>query len=168
MKKETKLFALLGLAFVAAFAIVGCVTAKKITTTANADGTFTTNTTTVVNEANLALDCAGIQVVTAVSVNAVRIQSKNDPNVLNALKNAKVALDGILTGANQQTTAQVLTILKANDNPALQQQVSSLVQTVSALEQSLLQKYGTGVAGEITLSILKSVDAGLAIGLAGA
>jgi hypothetical protein len=158
--------------FAALIAVVGlssgCVTSKKIGIVTNPDGTSTTNITVVVNEANLALDCAAIQAATAVSVNAVRIQSKNDPGVISALKNAKTALDGILLGANQQTTDQVLTILKANGNPELQQQVSSLVQTISTVEQALLQKYGTTVKGEITLSILKSIDAGLAIGLAGA
>lgn len=152
----------------AAVFVSGCVIGHKTSVATNPNGTFTTNTVAIVNEANLSLDCVAIQGATAIAVNAVRVQTKNDPNVLNAIKNAKVALDGILTGANQQTTAQVMDILKSQGNPALQQQVASLVQTVSALEQSLLQKYGTTVAGEITLSILKSIDAGLAIGLAGA
>lgn len=147
--------------------ITGCVLGKKTTVTTNPNGTFTTNTVVVVNEANLALDSAALQAATAIGVNAVRIQTKNDPGVIQAMKDAKTALDGILMGASQQTTDQVLALLKANGNPALQQQVTSLVQTISALEQGLLQKYGATVAGEITLSILKSVDAGLAIGLAG-
>jgi len=163
MKQIVNVLAILGLVAMSA----GCVLGKKTSVTANPNGTFTTNTTVIVNEANLTIDSAALQAATAIAVNTVRIQTHNDPGVLSALRNAKVALDGVLMGASQQTTAQVLDILRANGNPALQQQVTSLVQTISALEQSLLQKYGVTVAGEITISILKSVDAGLAIGVAG-
>jgi hypothetical protein len=143
----------------------GCVTSKVSKVDPN---TGQTNIVVVVNEANLLLDSAVLQAATAIGINAVRIQTKNDPGVIQALKNAKVALDGIISGANPQTTDQVLAILRTNGNAALEQQVSSLVQTASALEQQLLAKYGKSVAGEITVSILKSIDAGLAIGLAGA
>lgn len=150
-----------------AVTLVGCATARKNTITNNPDGTVTTNTTVVVNEVNLALDCVVAQGATAIAVNVVLVQSKHDPGVVQALKNAKTALDGILNGANQQTTQQVLDILKTNGNASLQQQVTQLVDTVSKLEQVLLQKYGVTVAGEITTSLLRAIDAGLAVGLAG-
>jgi len=146
---------------------VGCMTSKKVTTSANPDGSFTSTTNVVVNEANLALDCTAISGVTAVAVNTALIQSKHDPVVLQALKNSKTALDAILFGTSQQTTQQVLDLLKINGNPALEQQVSQLVDTVSKLELALLQKYGTTVKGEIANSILQAIDTGLTIGLAG-
>lgn len=146
----------------------GCAIAHKSTITANPNGTYTTNTTAVVNESNLALDCVAVQGATAIAVNVVLVQTKHDAGVIESLKNAKLALDGILLGSNQQTTQQVLELLKANGNPALQQQLTQLIDTASKLEQGLIQKYGVTVAGEIALSILKSIDAGLAIGLAGA
>lgn len=144
----------------------GCATSHKVTITQDpTSGAFSTNTTVVVNEVNLALDCVAAQGATAIAVNVVLVQTKHDPNVVQALKNAKIAMDGILNGSNQQTTAQVLALLKAQGNQALTDQVTQLVDTVSKLEQGLLQKYGTTVAGEISLSLLKAVDAGLTIGL---
>jgi hypothetical protein len=156
-------------AALAAIAIVtlntGCVTSKvqKVDAT-----TGFTNTVVVVNQANLALDSAALQGVTAIAVNTVVNQTHKDPNVVAALKNAKVALDGILGGANQQTTQQVLDLLKLQGNQALADQVTMLVQTASSLEQQLLAKYGQGVAGQISISLLKAISAGLSIGLAGA
>lgn len=149
-----------------ALAFTGCVIGHKQVVTSTPAG-FTTNTVAVVNEGNLALDAAALQASTAIAVNAVLIQTHKDPNVISALKNAKVAMDGILGGTSQQTTQQVVDLLKANGNPALVAQVQSIVQTVSALEQKLLATYGTTVAGEIGIEILKSLDAGLSTGLAG-
>lgn len=163
MKKITSVLAA---ATLVALVTTGCLTSRKQVVTSTPSG-FTTNYVTTVNEGNLALDAGVLQASAAIAVNAALIQTHNDPQVISALKNAKVALDGILGGTSQQTTQQVVDLLKANGNPALVAQVTSIVNAVSALEQQLLAKYGTTVAGEISLEILKSLDAGLAVGLQG-
>lgn len=141
----------------------GCVTSKV----AQISPTGTTNYVTVVNQSNLELDSAVLQSVTAVAVATAITQTHNDPGVIAALKNAQMALNGILSGSNQQTTDQVLALLKAQGNQVLSAQVTALVSAVSAKEQELLQTYGQTVSGQITTEILKAINAGLVVGLAG-
>ena len=138
----------------------GCVT-KKVQTVTNGQ----TNTVTVVNQENLDLDAAALQGATSIAT--AFIVSKGNPADIAALKNAELAINGILNGANQQTTQQVIDLLKANGSATLQTQVSGLVQAASALEQKLLNKYGTTVAGQISVELTKAIYAGLVIGLAG-
>lgn len=145
----------------------GCVIGHKQVVSGSAATGYTTNSVAFVNEANLTLDASALQATTAIAVNVVLVQTHKDPQIIAALKNAKVAMDGILGGTSQQTTQQVIDILKANGNPSLVAQVTSIVNAVSALEQQLLAKYGTTIAGEISIEILKSLDAGLGVGLAG-
>ena len=170
MKKLMRGFGILGVAVGTIGLILisqGCVTSKTAMVTGDATTGFSTNIVVTVNTNNLALDCAGIQVVTAVGVNAALNASHNDPGVINALKNAQVALGGILNGTNPQTTSQVVALLNAQGNPALTQQVTQLVQSLSAVEQNLLAKYGATVAGQISVAITQAVYSGLTVGLAG-
>lgn len=159
MKKLTAI-----LLAVSAIAFTGCLTSKTQTVTGTAATGFSTNTVTTVNEANLALDSAGLQSMTAISVSM--LVNKN-AGLVPPLKNAQVALDGILNGSNPQTTAQVLAMLKAQNNADMTTEITSLVTSVSQLEQDLLKKYGASVAGEITVALVRAVDRGLIVGLAG-
>lgn len=145
--------------------LIGCVTSKVSTVTPTATG-FVTNTVTVVNTNNLTLDAAALQAATAVSVSLVVNNPKNAA-MIPALKDAQIALDGILNGSNATTTTQVLTLLQANSNPALSQEITSLLSVVSAFEQSVLAKYGPSVAGQIGLAVTRAIDAGLIVGLTG-
>lgn len=152
---------------IVAVLFTACMTQKVPVVTGSAATGFSTNMVTEINTANLALDSAALQGATAIAVNLVLTQTKHDPGVVQALKNAHIAIDGILVGASQQTTAQVLEMLKIQNNAALSAQATSIMNAASALEQQLLAKYGASVAGQISIEILKSVDAGLAVGLSG-
>lgn len=138
----------------------GCLTSKQVTT--NPNGTSTTNT--VVNQANLLLDTSVLQGATAI---ATSVAIQKDPSVIPALKDTQVALNGILNGSNSNTTTQVLGLLGTNSNPVLAAEITPLIGTVSGLEQTLLAKYGTNVAGQISIAIAKAVDGGLVVGLNG-
>lgn len=159
-KKQTTIVLTLASLLISGLLIAGCVTSKVQTPGPNG----TTITTTVVNTNNLNLDAAVLQGATAISVSLL---VQKDPSTIQPLKNAHVALDGILNGANQMTTQEVLTMLKASGNPQLSAEVTSLVQTASSLEQTLLAKYGAEVGGQIAVAVTRAVDAGLIIGLAG-
>ncbi|MDE2101119.1 MAG: hypothetical protein KGL39_27980 [Patescibacteria group bacterium] len=144
--------------------LAGCMTSKVTSVTANGSGGFSTNVVTVVNTNNLILDSAAFQGATAI---AASIAIEKDPGVVPALKQAQIALDGVLNGASTNTVQDVLTSLKIQNNPVLNQQVSSLLAAASSLEQQLLAKYGVSVAGQITLSLAKAADAGLMLALQG-
>lgn len=174
MKLKLKLIGttLLTVASVAMLATqTGCLLSHTATVTPGGTNSVTgvytgpvTNTVTTVNEANLALDSAALEAVASIAVSTV---VSKDPSVIPVLKNAHTILDGILNGSNPQTTAQVLAMLKAQNNPTLTSEVNSLIGAANTLEQSLLAKYGQGVAGEITMALAKAINAGLATGLAG-
>lgn len=143
----------------------GCLTSKTATVSQSPTGTFTTNYVTTVNTANLALWTTGASVATTVAVNTILASTKNDPTVLADLKKAQIALDGVVSGANQATTADVINMLKANGNPVLAQEVTGLITSISALEQQALVNAGATVPGEISLSFAKAVNSGLMVGL---
>jgi hypothetical protein len=143
----------------------GCMTSKVTTVTHPTGGTGTvTNTVTVVNTNNLILDASVIQAAVATGV-SVAIQK--DPSTIPAFKDAQMALDGVLNGSNTNTTAQVLALLGNDSNPTIASEVTPLISVASSLEQQLLAKYGSGVAGQISLAIAKAVDAGLIVALQG-
>lgn len=151
--------------------LTGCMTSKTTTVTPGGTNSVTgagylpvTNTVVTVNQANLTLDCGVLQGITA---GAVSVVVAKEPGSIPALKDAAVALDGILNGANTNTTAQVIGLLGGNANPVLNTEVTSLLSTVSALEQQLLAKYGPMVGGQIALAITRAVSEGLVTGLAG-
>lgn len=159
------------LVLVAALSLVltGCLTSKNSTVSAGPNGTTVTNTTVTVNQANLSIESTLVQVAAAVAVTTVLSTTHNDPNVLQALKNAQVALGGIMNGTNPQTTAQVVELLKAQGNQALTDQITSLLTSISTAEQNLLNQLGAGsnVAGQISVALTKAVYSGLTVGLAG-
>jgi hypothetical protein len=154
----------------AAGLLAGCMMSK--TTTVTPGGTTAggvvfapvTNTVTTVNEANLALDCGVLQGLVAASVSIV---VQKEPASIPALKDAELALDGILNGADTNTTAQAIALLGKNSNPVLATEMTTLINTMSVLEQQLLAKYGQNVGGQIALAISQAVYGGFVIGLAG-
>lgn len=160
-----KIFSIAAMAVLLTLSQTGCVTSKTATVTQSPTGTFSTNYVTTVDTANLALWTTGASVATTVAVNAILSATKNDPAVLADLQKAQIALDGVVNGANQATTADVINMLKANGNPVLAQEVTGLVQSISALEQQALVNAGQTTAGEISLSFAKAVNSGLIVGL---
>src|SRR5438045_2425420 len=111
MKKITSIVlttALLSIGLVS----TGCVTSKS----KNGDIT--------VNQANLDLDASILQAATSVSLSLL---IQRDPNTIPALKATHTALDGVLNGSNPMTTQEVLTMLKAQNNPQLAAEITNLI-----------------------------------------
>lgn len=155
------------LVFAGALALIGalstgCMTSRQLSVSPT--GTVTTNT--VINTNMLALDCAAVQVATATTVSLLVNNPKN-ANLIPPLKSAQVAIDGVLNGVNSMTMEEVITMLKAQNNPQLTLQIEILLKNISALEQSLIYKYGPTVGGQIAIAMAQAVDSGLIIGLSG-
>jgi hypothetical protein len=161
-KTDKLIFIPLAIAFIGLFALVGCVTSKV---TSVDPKTGQTNTVTVVNEANLALDCEAITLGAAGTVTVVLKQSKNDPGVVKALTDAHIALDGVLHGGNTNTTQQIMGLLQSSNNPYLSKAALSFIGTLSTLEQKWLQGASATVTGEVTTRFAQAVDDGLELGL---
>jgi hypothetical protein len=160
MRKFTSALLVTSVLAIASIALTtGCVTSKVAQVNPT---TGVTNFVTVVNQENLDLDAAVLQGAVSVAV----VQVAKNPQAVAALTNAHVALDGILSGVNQQTTAQVVALLKVGGNEALSAQVDTMLKVISALEQKLLAKYGASVSGQIAVALTKAVNAGIVIGLA--
>jgi len=151
-------------------AMAGCVTdSKQVVTPAstNAQGVVTgpeTNTVVTVNTNNLALDCAGVQIIAMGATMAVTIQ---DPSAEPELRIAQVSLTSALEGANPDTTALVIASLGQSTNVVMQAQMGKILGSVSSLNQTLLAKYGPTVAGQITLALATAACDGMTAGLAG-
>ena len=159
MKKKFTAFLLLAFA---AGVFTGCLTSKNQVVTPNSNGGFDTNVVTTVNEANLALDSAGLQSLTAIGASLLL---QNNEGLRQPLQNADTALDGILNGTNPQTLAQVIAMLKAQNNPQLTAEITSIQAAVSQLEQDELKKWGATPAGEITVALTRAVERGLRVAL---
>ena len=145
----------------------GCVTSKVVTpasTNALTGVVIGATTNTIVNTNNLLIDASVFQGVVATAVSVV---VQKDTNAIPILKDAQMALDGILNGANTNTVGNIIAVLGKNSNPTIASEVGPLVATFSALEQNLIAKYGTSVGGQITLALTKAGLAGLTVGLAG-
>lgn len=144
----------------------GCTSTSTVTESTNSAGVVTsvTNTITTVNEAALLLDTSILQGATAIAVSTI---VQKDPSAVPALKQAETALGEVLGGATTNSTQQILTALGQGSNATLTAEIAPLVGTISGLEQTLLQKYGATVSGEITIAIAKAVTSGFAVGLAG-
>jgi hypothetical protein len=144
----------------------GCMTSKQSTVTeaTNSAGviSYQTNVVTVVNQANLDLDCAGIQAATGL---AVSMALQKDPAAKPALVNIQTALSGILQGANTNSVKQIATLIGSSTNPAVAANLTPLVSTMSTLEQSLIQKYGASTGGQIGLAIATAISNGINSGL---
>ncbi len=142
----------------------GCMTRKVSTVTPGPAGTFTTNTVTEVNTNNLILDCAAIQSLTAT---AATLAIQKDHAAAPILRDVHTALEGILNGANPGSVQDILNAAGyEQSNPAVESEIGPLVSLVSALEQSLLQKYGASVSGQISIAIAQAVCRGVKIGIA--
>jgi hypothetical protein len=162
-----KLTVSLALTAVLALAVSGCAWHKATSVTANGSGGFSTNVVYSINTNNLNLQKTIIAAGTTEAVTLTLSATKNDPTIVQALKNAQVALDGILHGSNQLTREQVIAILKAQNNPTLSQQVDQLLQTISGYEQQWLVQFGASVAGQISVAYTEAVYSGLTVGLTG-
>ena len=162
---------ILAFSIIVIVAATGCMTSKISTITPAATNTVTgvvfpavTNTVTSVNTNNLMLDASVLQGLTAIAVSEA---VQRDPSCVQPLKDAQTALDGILNGANTNTTTQVVALLGSGSNPVLVSEISPLIGTLSSLEQTLLNKYGSGVSGQISIALTRAVLAGITVGLAG-
>lgn len=82
------------------------------------------------------------------------------------LKNVSLALSGVLNGASTNSAAQLLAVIGQN-NPVIAANIGPVVTQASDLEQKLLKKYGSGVAGQIAVAIVTAFNNGLTAGLAG-
>lgn len=161
-----------GLILVAALAsaFTGCMFHKTTTVTPGGTNTLgvyigpVTNVTYTVDEVALAADAMGLTTIIAGGT-AAYIQK--DPSAIQPLKTAELALNDVASGISTQSVNDVFGKLKAASNPALAEQVKSFMAQASALEQSLLTKYGKTVAGEISIALTKAAAQGLAVGLAG-
>ena len=143
--------------------ISGCMTTKTPVVTPGVNGgPPTTNIVVTVNQANLAMDCAGIQAATTIAVSEVA----SNQQAVAILTDFNLVLSGIINGANSNSVPQVMALLGKNGNAAIQQEITPLVAAASQLEQQLLNKYGATVSGQITIAIAKAVSNGIAVGLA--
>lgn len=140
----------------------GCATTKTttITQTTNTAGAVvdTTNVVTSVNQAILAVDCAGVQ--SGVQL-AVAFAVGKDPSAIPVLQNIQTALSGILNGASSGSVTQIATLLKSQSNTNLVTALGPVVNGLSSLEQNLLQKYGSTVSGEITVAVATAISKGI-------
>lgn len=157
-----KIISSIGLALI----LCGCATTKttSVTSSTNALGQTiqTTNVVVAVNQANLALDCAGIQAATGL---AVSIALQQDPSARADVLNVQATLNGILKGADSNSVAQITSLLKSSGNAAVTRNLAPLVSQASSLEQSLVAKYGTTVGGQIALAVANAINAGITSGL---
>lgn len=138
--------------------LAGCMTQSTTSVTPASTNAVTgavtassTNTVTTVNQANLALDCAGLQLVgTPVLIYALQ----QDPSAVPITEDIQVAITGALDGANTNVIADIDGLI--GNNAALQASLQPLIKGASALEQSELVKYGTNNAVIISEAILQA------------
>ena len=165
MNKFTKILTSISLGTALFFAtlggMTGCAT-KTVVTPATATAPATTNT--VVNAANLAIDALVVQNVAAIGL---PILIQKDPSVLPELKDASLALNLVLNGATTNTLNQVLAALGKSANTNLAATVAPYIVVVNSEQQALLTKYGSGVAGQITLALATAFNNGLTTALVG-
>jgi LysM repeat protein len=153
--------------FAALIAVValtpGCLTSKKQVVTGTTATGFTPHTVVTVNQAVLDADCLVVKVVATQATQ--RLAAKGGGTV-QTLRDIETALNGIISGANTGSAGQVIKLIgvKPNDT-ATADEVTQLVKDLSDYEQSLIQKYGATVAGQISLAIAKAVYAGMAAAL---
>jgi hypothetical protein len=136
----------------------GCMTSEVTTvtppTTNSVTGVVTgpvTNTATVVNEANLELDCAGLQLV---GTPALIFTLEKEPAARPVVVDIQTALTGAIVGVDTNVLDSIDGLI--GGDAALQASLLPLIQGASSLEQSLLQKYGNAVATQISIAILKA------------
>jgi hypothetical protein len=122
-----------------------------------------TNIVTTVNQANLALDCAALQLV---GTPAVTYALTKDPAVRPILVDIQTAVNGALHGADTNVVATVEGFL--GKNQALDDQLTPLIKAASDLRAQLLLKYGSNngviIASAILQADLNILNAALAAG----
>lgn len=157
MKSKQFLFALTAVTMIATLA-AGCMTSKTTSVTPPGTNSITgavspsmTNTITVVNQANLDLDCAGLQLV---GTPALIYAMEKDPTARPIVLDVQVALQGALLGADINVVAKINGLI--GGDAALEASILPLIQGASSLEQSLLAKYGSVVGVQITEAILRT------------
>ena len=165
---------LFGAELCAMAAVAGCMTTKQITPAAPASTNATTGvvtaatpavTNTVVNQANLALDCMVLQGATTLAVSVV---AAKDPSVVPALQLAAQGLTGIAAGLNTtNTSAEIVSALGGASTVAETAAVTALVSEANTLRLYLVGKYGATVAGQIGLAIDAALANGFTAGLLG-
>jgi hypothetical protein len=140
------------ISLLAAATLVGCVTKSVTTVTPGVNGgSPTTNQVTVVNQANLDLDCAALQLV---GTPALIYALNKDPQARPIVVDIQTALTGALVGADTNVVAQINGLI--GGDPALQASLVPLIQAASSLNQQMLAKYGTVNGVIISEAILKT------------
>jgi len=142
----------------AAVCMTGCLTNKSTTVTpastnaiTGAVSPSTTNTVTTVNQANLDIECAALQLV---GTPALIYALEKSPAARPIAVDVQTALQGALNGANTNVVDQINGLV--GGDAALQASILPLIQAASSLEQSLLAKYGTAVGVQISEAILRA------------
>jgi hypothetical protein len=135
-----------------------------VTQSTNSAGAVTsaTNVVVTVNQANLALDCAGIQAATGI---AVSLTLQKDPAAKPEIQNIQTALSGILNGAGTNSVNQIATLIGSSKNAAVVANLTPVVNSMSSLEQSMIAKYGAAVGGQFGLAIATAISNGINSGL---
>ncbi|MDR3427838.1 hypothetical protein [Silvimonas sp.] len=135
----------------------GCMTESSTSVTpasTNSVGQVTppvTNTVTIINEQNLALDCAALQLV---GTPALIYALTSDPSARPIVSDIQVALTGALDGVNTNVVSDVDGLV--GNNAALQASILPLITAAGTLEQQLLVKYGTNNAVIVTKAVLQA------------
>jgi hypothetical protein len=151
MKNQFSLSLTIVLAAVA-MAFTGCLLSKTTTVTPGGTGFAPiTNTVVTVNQANLALDCAALQLV---GTPAVTYALQKNPSVRPILVDIQTALNGALNGADTNVVATIEGFV--GNDPALDDQLTPLIQAASDLRGQLLAKYGDKAGVQISTAILKA------------
>ena len=154
MNKSISIMAAIMLAGIA-LSLPSCLTKQTTTVTSvtNSVGqvTLVTNVTTTVNQAQLNIDCAALQLV---GTPAVTYALTKDPSVRPIIVNIQVAINGALNGADTNVIKTVQGFI--GKNQALDDQLTPLIQAASDLRGQLLAKYGTNNAVIISKAILQA------------
>lgn len=144
----------------------GCATSseKVVTPYTNALGqiVYVTNTLVTVNQAVLDIEAGA---VTDLASFATSEAIKKDPSAKPILIKIQTGLTGVINGAGTNSTAQIIGLFSNSGNATITSEFAPVVTKVSQIEQSLITKYGSTVAGQIILAFAKALLAGITQGL---
>jgi hypothetical protein len=134
----------------------GCVTKSttSITTSTNAAGVVTTSTNVAVtvNQANLSLDCAGLQLV---GTPALTYALQQDPGIRPILVQIQGALNLAVNSNATNVSATIQTYL--GQNQSLDAQLTPLVNAAINLKAQLIAKYTTGAGAATTAGVVVQI-----------
>lgn len=111
----------------------------------------TTNTVLVVNQGNLALDCAVLKLM---GIPAVTYALSKNPGVRPILVDIQMALRGALHGTDSNIVATITGFV--GKDQLLDAELTPLIQAASGLRGQLIAKYGDKAGVQISLAILQT------------